>query len=434
MKLVVDNIASVEHAEIEINGITVIAGHNGTGKSTISRSLFSMFSSYYDLYNKISKDRLKSINAILENYLSDIEIVTVAHSESVRNRRIPPRIIVRDLVKLVSDNLSEILDDMYDDLNTEQISQVIIDSIEEFNANNHRYSISNLDDFDLENVADSIEVVMLQPDISIFNQILTSNFKDEFHKQINNIYNQNNGKITLSIKNELLEVEVIKNEVTTDKLVNFRTDVVYIDDAAAVIDNTFANGFWFRLTSGLDHNSHLIRQMDNEDYETHTLRARVTDRLSSIFSQLENVIGMNSVNNTEEDADDKKLNTINYSSGMKTFCLIKMLLEKGVIRENGTLILDEPEVHLHPAWQLKFAEIIVLLQKEFGLHILINSHSPYLVEAIDIYSKRNETHSNVKYYLASDEIADVTDSIDEIYKQMYIPLNLLEELAEDVDD
>ncbi|HEM4672657.1 TPA: AAA family ATPase, partial [Streptococcus suis] len=153
MKLVVENIASVEHAEIEINGITVIAGHNGTGKSTISRSLFSMFSSYYDLYNKISKDRLKSINAILENYLSDIEIVTVAHSESVRNRRIPPRIVVRDLVKLVSDNLSEILDDMYDDLNTEQISQVIIDSIEEFNANNHRYSISNLDDFDLENVA-----------------------------------------------------------------------------------------------------------------------------------------------------------------------------------------------------------------------------------------------------------------------------------------
>ncbi|HFR3505132.1 TPA: ATP-binding protein, partial [Streptococcus suis] len=146
MKLVVENIASVEHAEIEINGITVIAGHNGTGKSTISRSLFSMFSSYYDLYNKISKDRLKSINAILENYLSDIEIVTVAHSESVRNRRIPPRIVVRDLVKLVSDNLSEILDDMYDDLNTEQISQVIIDSIEEFNANNHRYSISNLDD------------------------------------------------------------------------------------------------------------------------------------------------------------------------------------------------------------------------------------------------------------------------------------------------
>ena len=119
---------------------------------------------------------------------------------------------------------------------------------------------------------------------------------------------------------------------------------------------------------------------------------------------------------------------------MKTFYLIKSLIENGVIRENGTLILDEPEVHLHPEWQLKFAEIIVLLQKEFGLHILINSHSPYLVEAIDIFSKKNGINNSVKYYLAKNDIKDVTESIDEIYEQMYVPLNRLEELAEDFDD
>ena len=110
------------------------------------------------------------------------------------------------------------------------------------------------------------------------------------------------------------------------------------------------------------------------------------------------------------------------------------MLEKGVIRENGTLILDEPEVHLHPEWQLKFAEIIILLQKEFDLHILINSHSPYLVEAIDVYSKKYGTFNNLKYYLATDSINDVTDSIDGIYNQMYIPLNLLEEISEDLDE
>ena len=141
-----------------------------------------------------------------------------------------------------------------------------------------------------------------------------------------------------------------------------------------------------------------------------------------------------SVNRAEEDEDESKLNIINYSSGMKTFYLIKDLLEKGVIRENGTLILDEPEVHLHPEWQLKFAEIIILLQKEFDLHILINSHSPYLVEAIDVYSKKYGTFNNLKYYLATDSINDVTDSIDGIYNQMYIPLNLLEEISEDLDE
>ena len=118
--------------------------------------------------------------------------------------------------------------------------------------------------------------------------------------------------------------------------------------------------------------------MEDESYNTYTLRARTTDRLNLVFRNINDLLRTESVNSSKDEEDEKKLNIVNYSSGMKTFYLIKSLLEKGVIRENGTLILDEPEVHLHPEWQLKFAEIIVLLQKEFGLHILINTHSPYL--------------------------------------------------------
>lgn len=72
---------------------------------------------------------------------------------------------------------------------------------------------------------------------------------------------------------------------------------------------------------------------------------------------------------------------------MKSFIIIKTLLQNGSIDENGIIILDEPEIHLHPEWQLKFAEIIVLLQKEFGLNILLNTHSPYFLNAIEVYSK-----------------------------------------------
>ena len=67
----------------------------------------------------------------------------------------------------------------------------------------------------------------------------------------------------------------------------------------------------------------------------------------------------------------------NLSTGMKNFVILKQLLQNGSIDENGIVILDEPEIHLHPEWQLKFAEIIVLLQIEFGVHVLLNTHSPY---------------------------------------------------------
>ena len=66
-------------------------------------------------------------------------------------------------------------------------------------------------------------------------------------------------------------------------------------------------------------------------------------------------------------------------------------------------ILDEPEIHLHPEWQLLFAELIVLLQKEFDVHILLNSHSPYFLNAIEVYSAKYGIDDRCKYYLASSE-------------------------------
>ena len=47
----------------------------------------------------------------------------------------------------------------------------------------------------------------------------------------------------------------------------------------------------------------------------------------------------------------------NLSAGLKTFAIMKVLLKSGALEAGGTIILDEPEIHLHPAWQLAFAEI-----------------------------------------------------------------------------
>lgn len=445
MKLTIENIGNVKNAEIEINGISVIAGQNGTGKSTISRSLFSIFSANYDVIKKISNDRTKAINDFLEDYLSDIEMNRKNNSEIGIARRIVPSFLYTELTKIISKNLLIFLDKNYSEHNNESLKKSIIESINEFNRRNSKYFVLNIKDLDLNVLSENIKEILSQSDQSIFNQILTAHLTDEFHNQINNIYDPLTGLISLRIKDEQINVEVNKNRATADKLINFKTDVVYIDDAAAIVENLFStkflnkfstkflNEFLNKIDLKLDHNAHLMEQLRDERNNTYTLRAKITDRLNLVFNEINHILKTDIVNSSEDEEDEKKLNIINYSSGMKTFYLIKSLLENGVIRENGTLILDEPEVHLHPEWQLKFAEIIVLLQKEFGLHILINSHSPYLVEAIDIFSKKNDTNDSVKYYLANSSIEDVTDSIDKIYEQMYVPLNRLEELAEDFD-
>ena len=57
MEIVLENIAKIKKAHIRIRGITVIAGENDTGKSTVSKALFSMFHGFYHLYEKIRRDR-----------------------------------------------------------------------------------------------------------------------------------------------------------------------------------------------------------------------------------------------------------------------------------------------------------------------------------------------------------------------------------------
>ena len=43
MKLKLENVGKISSANIDLNGITVIAGENNTGKSTIGKMLFCVF-------------------------------------------------------------------------------------------------------------------------------------------------------------------------------------------------------------------------------------------------------------------------------------------------------------------------------------------------------------------------------------------------------
>lgn len=53
MRLEIKNLAKVKYANIDVDEITVIAGQNNTGKSTIGKVLYSVFNSLHDIDSKI---------------------------------------------------------------------------------------------------------------------------------------------------------------------------------------------------------------------------------------------------------------------------------------------------------------------------------------------------------------------------------------------
>lgn len=136
---------------------------------------------------------------------------------------------------------------------------------------------------------------------------------------------------------------------------------------------------------------------------------------------------------------NKPLSVHNLSTGIKSFAILKMLLEKGCLKDKDVLILDEPEIHLHPQWQIVYAQLIVLLQKNFDLSIIVTTHSPYFVDALDLFSHKYEINKKVNYYLASNIeegaiIERVTDNIDLIYKKMASPIQALDTLRHELNN
>ena len=75
------------------------------------------------------------------------------------------------------------------------------------------------------------------------------------------------------------------------------------------------------------------------------------------------------------------------SSGIKQIGIIQILLANRKLKENSLLIIDEPEVNLHPEWQIKFAEILCILANDLNVYVYINTHSPMFIEAMSIFSE-----------------------------------------------
>ena len=57
IKVVTENFRAIGHAAIQINGITVVAGENSSGKSTISKLLYELFNTVSN-YEILVKEEL----------------------------------------------------------------------------------------------------------------------------------------------------------------------------------------------------------------------------------------------------------------------------------------------------------------------------------------------------------------------------------------
>lgn len=138
----------------------------------------------------------------------------------------------------------------------------------------------------------------------------------------------------------------------------------------------------------------------------------------------------------EYNINGKNIKIENLASGLKVFIVLRLLYENGYISRESLLIIDEPETHLHPKWQLDCAELLTLFVKELEANILLISHSPYFIEAIEVFSEHYKIEHKTNFYLATKKephlvvFENVTQQLENVYKLLSFPFDKLEEIRE----
>lgn len=422
MRIQLENIAKINNANIEINGITVIAGANNTGKSTIGKALFSLFNGLFNIEHKINNDKISAVTRHLHNAVDFIDIpgstiLGRAFREPFENVNLYE--LSRNIINsnLDSTALSEILKTKY--FNIIQPDK-------------------DIDKADLEILCSRINNIINISPIESTNLILKRYFYNEFNGQINNVFINKSGSISLEIKKNLLQLGVDGNEIylKNDLLFNITDEIVYIDDPFLLDELDFSSMLSSYRRVGYNHRTHLLRQLQSHSEDNVIEELINQGRLKGISEEMNMICPghlTSNHNSVEYIVDGFGLNVKNLSAGLKTFTILKDLIIKNVIKQNGTIILDEPEIHLHPAWQLVLAKLIVLLQIEFDLHILLTTHSPYFLNAIETYADKYDVKDKIKYYLSEElenqvTFHDVTNNIEKIYLLLAKPLQVLEDM------
>lgn len=416
MEIEIENIGKIKNAKITIDSITVIAGKNNTGKSTISKALWSVFNAFFQANKRIDRER--------KSYLRRM----VGHIFFTKD-------VDEDYFVAVEDFIEKVIatgNDNDDILLEEKIKSEILKS---------KIFSDILSDDELDGHIDEIINGLRIPQDFIFARIIERITREEFREQINCNYDKSIGKIILTTRKKRHCIEFSDNRVINiPEVENFEREPLYIDNPFVL--DYLSKGFLARRIPFAGHRKHLCKLL-LERTRTEILNEILSkERLNNIYMMMDKMCSGNlflsedgSVMFTEK-CENKKDNTVyieNVSAGLKSFAIIKTLLQDGRLEKNGTIILDEPEIHLHPEWQIVFAELIILLQKEFGLHILLSTHSPYFLRAIELCCMKYGV-KGAKFYLTSTDdsgfniVEDVSSGVDKIYKLLAEPFQVLEDM------
>lgn len=381
---------AIRSATIENEGITVIAGGNGCGKSTISRTICNLVNimSHFESFviNEVQASLTESMygywRVVMQIGPKDIVAQRTSRElyDALQEANGLEGVIsaYRNLRKTYDNYLKTGISSMTDAAKIERFFVSLHVPIQNSYAETVDYYLSRLDREYDDLISSAEETMDKRP-------------KSKLMEYAKSMDTEVISKLRISLKEN--DVDLIMSNYFVKPLMLSRA--IYVDTPMAVNENArYTNRSWNSL-------AHMMTA--DEKVASNTIKKMEMRIRNIIKGEIK----------TEKDITDEKelhyqrkdgLNILlsNAATGIKAFAYLEKLLVNGFLDDETLLIIDEPEAHLHPQWIVEFARILVLLNKELGVHVMIASHNPDMVSAIRSIAEREGLLYQTRFYLATE--------------------------------
>lgn len=428
MRVVIDNIGKVRKANVALDSITTIAGSNGTGKSTVGRVLVTFLNVIRQMDEFLLDKKLsyffEGVQQLLKLPDSWHYIATSALSRGVgKGASLQP--------------------ESWD--TPDKVRKFLLEAAKFAGAQKRLSDHAATVEIDCAQILDKLREVNSLDEHKESIKILNEVFMTAFTKQMSPVFDHDAlGHITLKADSDDLGSSIdIKNDHVVDFGWSsnlavppaFYIEPIHVLDIAPLARRFFFDPVIFdKYRSGTVAAQYAI---SNTDYDVAYSDEQEKRAVSDLMRELSDIIS----GSIEKDEEGVELNFVekhgdnnigfvhleNLASGMKTISVLVHALRNGIIRRGRIIVIDEPESNLHPEWQVKFARMLVALNKKLSVKVLLNTHSPYFLKAIEYYSGKEDVRG-VKFYQMIQEpdgllylTDDCTGNTHKIFQSMYKP-------------
>lgn len=453
MRFQLKNVGVISEADILLDNITLIAAENDSGKSTIGKALFTLINTM----NYFEDEYILNVTNIIDGVYSSLNNLLQVKEKNYKNERIKEILENNYITKIELDGLKKELFLKLDDVvrNRERSNIFVDDSIlKKVTLNVKKLSEYSDKDNEIKELL-SLEKTLkdfLEALFKIFNETLDYNLiekesfqkalKEEFETGVRNIFeDKEESSLILEDENSSIEIKLLNDEVVETKLpireLRNNYNIIYIE-SPLIID--YLDKICDEKEIKRDDKNYILKEnlMNKLEFNIVDNLLGKEKEIEKINKQIVEIIfGEFTFDKQTRKYNYKKngynINVKNTANGIKTFGLIEMLLNNRRLNEKTILIIDEPEVHLHPNWQVKYAKILVILAINLKVKILLNSHSPYFIDAIKIYSEKYRCNTRFYSLVDSNErtskiLLDKTNELSFIYKKLTEAYEILKQV------